>query len=371
MNLVKPALAAIALVGSAAFLSGGCAQYGSLPEGPRLEKIVHSSHYDASLERFRNREIIPNNGLSDDATYVGVLKQWLFTRNVRRPERALPQMTPDFRAFSQDQGQLRYIWFGHSTFLVRIGGTTVLLDPVFSDYAAPVNAFVKRFQPPVAPLSALPEVDLIVISHDHYDHLDMPTIRHFRDKKARFFVPLGVGAHLEGWGIARERITELQWWESGKHGALELTCTPSKHFSGRGLLDRNKTLWASWVIASGGQRLYFSGDSGYDSHFKEIGAKLGPFDVVFLENGQYNRMWQHVHMLPEQGAQAFADLGGGVHVPMHWGMFDLSPHNWFDPIEQAVHWAGTRGHRLDTPQMGQVVTVGEAPRFSQWWRLAM
>lgn len=361
----------IAGIAALAVLVPSCAQYGTRPDGPRLEKIMTSTMYDATRDRFRNRKVIPNNGLSEDASYTKIAKQWLFGDNVRRPPAPLPQMKPDFAAFSKDPAALSYIWFGHSTFLVHIGAKTVLLDPVFSDYAAPVNALVKRFQPPVVPLAALPKVDYIVISHDHYDHLDMKTIKSFRTKSTRFYVPLGVGAHLEGWGIPAERITELQWWESVEIENLKLTCTPAKHFSGRGLFDRNKTLWASWVVTDGKHKFYFSGDSGYDTHFKEIGVREGPFDVVFLENGQYNAMWQHVHMLPAQGQQAFADLNGKQMVPMHWGMFDLSPHNWFDPIEAAFKLAGQRGHILMTPQIGQVVRLGAEPQFTQWWRAAM
>ncbi len=346
--------------------------FGSNPEGARLEKMMKSSHYDAQRDRFRNRKIIPNNGLSDDATYSKLLKQWFFSPTVRRPTTPLAEVQPDFESFGKIAGELSYIWFGHSTFLVRIGGKTVLFDPVFGSHASPVPVFGKRFQPPVVGVAALPHIDFVVISHDHYDHLDMPSIRALKGRKdLRFFVPLGVGAHLEGWGVAKSRITELQWWESAKAGGLELTCTPSKHFSGRSLTDRNRTLWASWVVAGPKERLYFSGDSGYDVHFKQIGRRHGPFDVVFLENGQYNPMWKHVHMLPEQGAQAFADLGGGKMMPMHWGMFDLAPHNWWDPIESARTIASRRGHNLLTPRIGETVRIGAEQAFTTWWRASV
>ena len=232
------------------------------------------------------------------------MSEW---RNNKRgvPNRALPSMAPNLDEFLNCQNDnVKFIWLGHSTFLLRVAERTILVDPVFSNAASPVPFIAKRFQKTPLGLEDLPVIDFILISHDHYDHLDMDSIKFFKDKQADFIVPLGLSSHLMRWGIHQQRIKEADWWHSIKVGAINFTATPSQHFSGRDLFNSNKTLWASWVIATNSRRIFFSGDSGYDTHFKEIGSKLGPFDLAFIETGQYSLKWREVHMMPRESAQA-------------------------------------------------------------------
>ncbi|HMV43841.1 MAG TPA: MBL fold metallo-hydrolase, partial [Leptospiraceae bacterium] len=214
----------------------------------------------------------------------------------------------------------------------------------------------------------LPNIDYIIISHDHYDHLDMETIEFFKSKSVKFITPLGVTSHLKEWGITEDRLTELDWWSSINRDDLEIILTPAQHFSGRKGNNQNKTLWGSWIVRNKKQSLYFSGDSGYDTHFKAIGDKYGPFDITFIENGQYNERWRAVHVLPEETAQAFLDLKGKHLVPVHWGMFDLSLHNWYDPIERIEKASKEKNIKLLTPKFGQIVKLEEDTIFETWWK---
>ena len=215
---------------------------------------------------------------------------FLFNKMQSRPEKHLPEITnSNLKEFQDRQKNIKFIWLGHSTILLSINGKVVLIDPVFSKPASPVSFLVKRFQSPAIPLAKLPVIDYILISHDHYDHLDMETIKHFVEQDVRFVVPLGVGSHLQHWGIDPHKIIELDWWQTEKTGSLVFTAIPAQHYSGRlGPISPMKTLWASWVIKSPTRSVYFSGDSGYHSHYREIGQKHGPFDIVFMDSGQYN-----------------------------------------------------------------------------------
>lgn len=227
---------------------------------------------------------------------------------------------------------------------------------------------VKRFQAPVLSIKDLPEIDYVIISHDHYDHLDMETIQHFQTKKTRFITPLGVSSHLKSWGIPEDRMQELDWWESTTFKNIELVCTPAQHFSGRSGMDGGQTLWASYVLKTPKQNLYFSGDSGYDIHFKEIGDKYGPFELVFIENGQYNEMWKEVHLMPEETSQAVLDLKGKKMVPIHWAMFELALHDWYEPIEESEKYTEKYGIELLTPKFGQLVFLEKENIFEKWWK---
>lgn len=238
---------------------------------------------------------------------------------------------------------------------------------MFSNSASPFAFINKRFQKPVLALEELPKVDYIVLSHDHYDHLDMQTIKFFKNTNTKFVVPLGVGRHLQYWGITADRITELDWWQTIKYDNLEFILTPAQHFSGRKLIDYNHTLWGSWVVRDASHSIFFSGDSGYAKHFKEIGDKYGPFDLVFIENGQYDPAWRDVHMLPEDVIQAVLDLRAKAFVPIHWGMFCLAPHQWFEPIENIYKLAIACNIDLYTPKIGQVIVL-EKTTTQAWWR---
>lgn len=346
-----------------------CSQLGTPPKAKHLEEIQKSPQYDLDLQKFVNkqRDIIPK--MYKQNSFWKMFALFLFAGEDTKPKKSLPIHKPDLKAFMGPSSKLKFIWFGHSTFMVNMNGRLLLFDPVLSEKALPIPFFYKRFQAPVLSLRELPQkIDFIVISHDHYDHLDMETVKFFQDREVKFIVPLGLSSHLRGWGISKEKIIELDWWQSRKVGSLEFICTPAQHFSGRTKPYGNETLWASWVIRNKKNSLYFSGDSGYDVHFREIGRKYGPFDLAFIENGQYDEMWAAIHMLPKDSAQAFLDLRGKEYVPVHWGMFDLSIHSWYDPIEAIEKLAKEKGIRILTPKLGQIVQAGSQMVFEKWWK---
>jgi len=269
-----------------------------------------------------------------------------------------------------EQKATKLIWFGHSTFLIQMQGLNILLDPMFGEYPAPLPIpSLKRFSEDL-PISVgeLPYIDLVVFSHDHYDHLDYKSVVQLKDKVGAYYVPLGVGAHLNSWGVNKDRITEMDWWDESIHGNLKLVCTPAQHFSGRGLFDQAKTLWASWVIKSDKETIYFSGDGGYGKHFKEIGNKYGPFDISLMECGQYDKDWANIHMFPEQTVQATHDLRSNLMMPIHWGGFKLANHSWIDPIERVVAEAKKIEVNIITPQIGEAIYLNERFTNNFWWR---
>lgn len=263
----------------------------------------------------------------------------------------------------------RLTWFGHSTFLLEIAGKKILLDPMFGDVPAPHPWLGKSRYSNGLPIEIekLPKIDAIIMSHDHYDHLDYGSIMKLKEKTELFYMPLGVGAHFRKWGVAENRIHELAWWDDIILDSLKFTCAPARHFSGRGFGDRAATLWASWVIQSPDKNVYFSGDSGYGPHFKEIGEKFGSFDYAMMECGQYNEKWQAIHMMPEETIQAAVDINAKITQPIHWGAFTLSLHNWTDPIVRASAEAGKRGIQLCTPEIGEPVLIGQQHPNSKWW----
>jgi len=263
----------------------GCASMGTNPDRDNVSMFKHSMHYDANKNMFVNRNQDAIDEMWDKNITFTIMIDMFKGRKILKPTTKLPELKPDLSVFLQQDSDLRVIWFGHSSFMLNIDGIIVLVDPVFTNSSFPVNIMNKRFQPPVLKLNELPVIDYILISHDHYDHLDMKSVKYFIDKKARFVVPLGVGSHLKSWGIPHDRIVERDWWVTAKFDSIQFIATPAQHFSGRGLFDRNKTLWASWVIKSKNHSVYFSGDSGYDIHFKAVGKKYGPFDIAFLECG--------------------------------------------------------------------------------------
>lgn len=265
----------------------------------------------------------------------------------------------------------RMIWFGHSTFLLQMENSSILIDPMFGKVPAPHpflgnNRFSKEL--PIE-IDKLPSIDAVLISHDHYDHLDYGSIKKLKDKVGKFYVPLGVGAHLIEWGVPEENVTELDWWQEVKFNDLNFICTPAQHFSGRGLTDRSTTLWSSWVIKSDKESIYFSGDSGYGPHFKEIGEKFGPFDFAMMECGQYNELWSEIHMFPEETAQAALDVQAKVVMPIHWGAFKLGLHSWTDPVERVSKKAGELNVNLVIPKIGQEIQINNTSKFdSLWWK---
>ena len=351
------------------FMLSACSSFGTRPDKSTAAEFVTSKQYNAEKGEFENRlpEVIAE--MRKEAMSWGVVKDWLAGGKDRVPSQKLPEIKPNLKDFLTEEDEIKVIWFGHSSFLLNMQGKIVLVDPVFSNSASPVSFMVKRFQNPVLSIEELPPVDFVLISHDHYDHLDMESIKALKTTSAQFITPLGVGSHLQGWGIPKERIIEKDWWESHKVEGIEFIATPSQHFSGRGLFNQNETLWASWVIQAGNHKVYFSGDSGYDTHFKEIGDKYGPFDIAFIESGQYNKRWEAVHLLPEQGVQAYKDLNAKRYFPIHWGMFELSLHTWYEPIVNLYKKSIKGEVNLLAPKIGELVRVNRPHVLEKWWEL--
>jgi L-ascorbate metabolism protein UlaG (beta-lactamase superfamily) len=263
---------------------------------------------------------------------------------------------------------LRVTWLGHSTTLLEVEGTRLLFDPVWARRASFVSfAGPRRFFPPPLPLGELPAVDAVVLSHDHYDHLDREFVQSVAARTLRWIVPLGVGDWLRYWGIAPSDVTELDWWDSTRVGALTLTSTPARHFSGRGLTSADKTLWCGWAVVGEHRRVYYAGDTALQDEFSEIGARLGPFDLTMIEIGAYDALWPDVHLGPEQAVLAHRLVRGDVMLPLHWGTFDLALHGWTEPIERALVAAAKDGVRVATPRPGGIFEPTSALPAERWW----
>lgn len=343
-------------------------EFGSGSTGERLERMRSSSYY--ANGKFINS--VPTvQGLKDWKDIPSVMYKFIKKESNQMPDWEIPVNKIDSISITKTPDSLtRLTWFGHSAFLLEMDGKKILIDPMLGDVPSPVSFMAnKRFNSdlPIA-IEKLPKIDAIIISHDHYDHLDYGSITALKDKTDQFFVPLGVGAHLEGWEVPASSITELEWWESAKLDNISLTAAPARHFSGRGLGDANSTLWASWVIKGKKDNIFFSGDSGYFDGFKEIGDRFGPFDIAMVECGQYNDMWADIHMIPEESAQVGLDVRAKTIMPIHWGAFKLSLHTWTDPVERITKKAKELGVNVTTPEIGATFTVnGESYPEGQWW----
>jgi len=261
---------------------------------------------------------------------------------------------------------------GHSTVLMKLEGEFWITDPVFCERASPVQwAGPKRFHKPPITIAELPDLKGVILSHDHYDHLDKSAVKALARKTQHFYTPLGVGDLLATWGIAKTKITQLDWWQSVTVGEMELVSTPAQHFSGRGPHDRFATLWTSWVILTPQRRIFFSGDTGYFSGFKTIGEKYGPFDITLVETGAYDKGWPDVHMLPEHTVQAHIDLQGRCLLPIHNSTFDLAMHAWFDPFEQVTALCRQKQLAVTTPRIGQPLSIDTPEPVNYWWKEVM
>jgi L-ascorbate metabolism protein UlaG (beta-lactamase superfamily) len=342
---------------------------GARAKGPRLTRMRTSPQWAG--EGFHNVHPILS-GLRDPNAPIPTWTELLFGGKRRAPAQPLPSVNPlETWRRGPDSG-LRATWLSHSTVLIEIDSIRVLTDPVWGPRASPLRiAGPKRFQPVPVALAAMPPIDLIIVSHDHYDHLDYSTIRALAKLDVPFVTSLGVGAHLEAWGVASERITELDWWESHDfpRGGVRVTATPSQHFSGRTLKTRNATLWSSFVVRTERHRVFFSGDTGLTTEYADIGARLGPFDLVLLEIGGWDPAWGDMHLGPENALKALALLGGGVFLPVHWATFPLAMHAWDAPAEGLFELAPQRAARLVMPKLGEPVEPEHASeRVDPWWR---
>ncbi|MEV4637028.1 MBL fold metallo-hydrolase [Actinoplanes sp. NPDC049548] len=340
-------------------LQMGSRRIGARADGERGARYARSPQF--SDGKFRNT--VPASEVAV-ASMPRLLAASLSGRERRHPAGPIPLVTPE------TGGDGLYVtWYGHSSALIEIEGRRVLVDPVWSDRCSPsrLQGPKRLHEPPVA-LRSLPPLDAVLISHDHYDHLDMETIRNLVDLQAApFLVPLGIGAHLERWGVPATRIVELDWDERTTIAGIEFIATPARHFSGRGL-SRDETLWASWVIAGPQRKAFYSGDTGYFPGFAEIGEQHGPFDVTLVQIGAYGEAWPDIHMVPEDGVATHVDVKGGLMIPVHWATFNLALHDWAEPADRAWREAKARDVRLAVPRPGERVDVDNPPPVDGWWQ---
>ncbi|MFI6588012.1 MBL fold metallo-hydrolase [Embleya sp. NPDC050493] len=337
------------------------AEFGGRAEGERLARFRRSPQYHEGA--FRNP--VPAD-LVAAGSAPQLIGQMLRNRSERRPAAPVPLVSAPATPPARDG--LSAVWYGHATTLVEIEGRRVLFDPVWSERVSPSQLVgPRRLHPLPIPSAALPTLDAVVISHDHYDHLDRATVRTLTaTQTAPFLVPLGIGAHLERWNVPASRIIELDWEEDAVVAGLRFTATAARHFSGR-TLRRNDTLWGSWVVAGAGHRVFYAGDSGYFDGYARIGAAHGPFDLTLMPIGAYSPSWPDIHMNPEEAIRAHLDLGGKVLLPVHWATFDLAPHPWAEPVDRLWHEAKAKDVTLAIPRPGDRIDTTASSQPTPWW----
>ncbi len=299
----------------------------------------------------------------------GIIYRQFTGKSEREPSQPLPVKALDKTAFLSESETPKMVWYGHSVLLLNLNGKSLLIDPMLGPSASPIGPVTtRRFSENTLDLiDDFPEIDVLLLTHDHYDHLDYDSIQKLKAKTKRYYVAMGVKRHLVRWGIAAELITEFDWWNQHELEGIQITFTPSRHFSGRGIADRQKSLWGGWVFKTEKHNLWFSGDGGYGKHFSAIGEKLGPFDFAWMECGQYNEHWHQIHMYPEESIQAAMDARATTVMPVHWAGFTLAPHHWKEPVERFVAAAKQVELKYVTPALGEVVTLDSENR-SEWWK---
>ena len=337
-------------------------RFGRLPRGERLKLIQQSPNFKDGI--FQN--LNPTPQLAEDARFSQMLRDMFFSKN-RRPPGRIPSVKTDLKSLEPDEDVL--VWFGHSSYFMQLDGKKILVDPVFSGHASPFFFSVKAFPgTDIYTPDDFPEIDYLVITHDHWDHLDYKTIRKLRPKIKKVITGLGTGEHIERWGYKKNQIFENDWYgEFSAEEGFRVTTTPARHFSGRGFRHK-RTLWVSFVFQTPTHKLFIGGDGGYDNHFAEIGEKYGPFDLVILENGQYNNNWKYIHMMPEQVLQAAKDLNAKRLFPVHSSKFALANHPWDEPLKRITELGSNSEIPLVTPKIGEKVNLNNITQsFEKWW----
>lgn len=303
-------------------------------------------------------------------TLPKILYKQFCEKEGREPTKKIPIVPFDKETFLSAAEKAKFIWYGHSVLLMRMNNKTLLIDPMLGDNASPIAPFgTKRFSENTLNLiDDFPEIDLLLLTHDHYDHLDLDSIKKLAPKVKKYFVALGVARHLVEWGIDESDITEFDWWDNRVFENISITLTPTRHFSGRGLTDRAQSLWGGWVFKTENENIWFSGDGGYSKQFKEIGEKLGPFDFAFMECGQYNENWHQIHMYPEEAVQAAEDAQAHKIMPVHWAGFALAQHKWTDPVVRFMARCKQKNIDNMSPRIGKLFTVNSSEQ-ENWWTL--
>ncbi len=340
------------------------AQFGGKVTSELKERYAESPQWNGKV--FKN--LIETSMDMSPLQIPTLLKENFKQRKVKRPQRSLPMLPIDPTDFDTGKNEILYSWFGHSAVLLKVGGKNLLIDPMLGPDASPIAPFkTRRFTDDVlAVIQDLPPLDAILLTHDHYDHLDYASIQLLKGHTQKWITALGVGRHLKAWDIPADHIQEMDWWEELNLDELRMTFTPSRHFSGRGTTDRSKSLWGGFVFQYADKQVYWSGDGGYGPHFKTIGERFGSFDLGFMECGQYNKRWHAIHMFPEETVQAAIEAGVKRAVPVHWGSFSLALHSWWDPIDRFCKTAESEGLDYDVPQLGEVVS--EKAKYPEWWK---
>lgn len=336
-------------------------QFGQSPAGDDLTRISQSPFYLDG--QFIN---LIETKMGSFSEMMGTMPDFIYGEN-QEPSDTLPVRFGE-NAEAANDSNCYITWYGHSAFLIEMDGKRILIDPMLGETAAPVSFGSSRFpyEKPI-PIEELTDIDILILSHDHYDHLDYESIINLKDEVANFYTALGVGSHLKSWGVPENKITELDWWESSTVEGINLTACPARHFSGRALIDQNKTQWASWAIAGAKHKIYFSGDGGYGPHFTEIGKKYGPFDLALLECGQYNDAWKAIHMMPEESVQAGIDVNAKLIMPIHWGAFKLAVHEWTEPVKRFKAESEKRNLTMLHPFIGERFELGKDFPQEEWW----
>jgi L-ascorbate metabolism protein UlaG (beta-lactamase superfamily) len=353
------------------FTTDRLAQFGAKPEGARLERLKLSSQHNG--QKFVNAHPVSMSFGFSDITHM--LYQWFFAKQARVPKGVIPTVQLNAASFDNPpESGLRVTWLGHSTAIIEIDGVTILTDPVWKERSSPSSIVgPKRFFPVPIKIEDLPPIDAVLISHDHFDHLDMHTVQKLAELGIPLYVPLGVGAHLEKWGISENKFTELDWWDSVSVGErqIQLIATPARHFSGRGLFNgSDPTLWITFVIVGPDHCVFFCGDTGVYPELTDIGEKYGPFDITLMKIGAYGDKWPDIHLTPEQAVHVHLALRGELLLPIHWGTFNLAFHDWFEPPERLLPAATANDVQCIIPKPGEMVTPGEPVTNERWWNAA-